>query len=74
MSRPSAGWRGRSVASLADEALRESLGRLRDAGLIVESGGLHRPAGDVAAFLDARTHRRGIWHDHRDLMRHVGFD
>ncbi len=61
-------------ASPADEGLGASLGRLRDAGLVVESGGLHRPSSAVSTFLRARTHRRGVRHDHRDLMRHVGLD
>jgi hypothetical protein len=83
-----AGWEGRGadVAAvqrlarsirrevLAEESLGESLGRLRDAGLVVESGGLHHPAATVADFLRARTHRRGVRHDHRDLMHHVGLD
>ena len=59
-------------APLADEGhLRASLDRLIDAGLVVEADGLHRPAGAIAAFLRARTHRRGVWHDYRDLVRHL---
>ena len=58
----------------SEEALGASLDRLRDAGLVVESGGLHHPAAAVSAFLRARTHRRGVRHDHRDLLRHVGLD
>jgi hypothetical protein len=84
-----AGWDGRGVdarsipglgrairrAVLADEAaLRASLGRLVEAGLLVESGGSHRAAAPVAAFLRERTHRRGIWHDFRDLGRHLGLE
>ena len=62
-------------APLDDEpTLRASLDRLRDAGLVVESDGLHRPTRAVAAFLRARSHRRGVWHDYRDLIRHLGLE
>jgi hypothetical protein len=62
-------------AALADEsALRESLGRLVEAGLLIESSGSHRAAASVAAFLRERTHRRGIWHDFRDLGRQLGLE
>ena len=62
-------------APLGDEdRLRASLDRLADAGLVVESAGLHRPVAEVASFLRARAHRRGLWHDYRDLVRHLGIE
>jgi hypothetical protein len=70
------------VATLARNALRSaprdgarlaaSLGRLVDAGLVVESAGRLRAAAPVVAFLRARPCRRGIWHDHRDLLAMLG--
>jgi hypothetical protein len=83
-----AGWDGRGTAPAAvgglcrlirragtadDRAVRASLARLRGARLVEASGGLLRPAATVAAFLRARTHRRGIWHDYRDLVHYLGF-
>lgn len=62
-------------APLSDSrALRGALDRLRDAGLVDESGGRARASAAVAAFLAARTHRRGLWHDFRDLARHLGVE
>ncbi|HEY2154727.1 MAG TPA: hypothetical protein VGH33_03795 [Isosphaeraceae bacterium] len=55
-----------------DRDLRRSLGRLRRAGLLIKSGGLYHPPARVGSFLRVRVHRRGIWHDYRDLMHHLG--
>jgi hypothetical protein len=56
----------------SDRELRRSLGRLGQAGLVIKSGGLYRTPARVANFLRVRVHRRGIWHDYRDLMHHLG--
>src|SRR5262249_29456535 len=56
-------------AATGEEELRQALGRLRAVGLVSERGGTFRPSEPVAAFLRARTHRRGVGHDLRDLAR-----
>src|SRR5262249_38687233 len=56
-------------AATGEEELRPALGRRRAGGLVMARGGAFRPSEPVAAFLRARTHRRGVGHDLRDLAR-----
>jgi hypothetical protein len=62
----------RRARSGDDREMRRSLDRLRQAGLLMKSGGLYHTPARVASFLRVRAHRRGIWHDYRDLMHHLG--
>jgi hypothetical protein len=62
----------RRARSRSDHEVRRSLGRLRHAGLVIRSGGLYHAPARVGSFLRVRVHRRGIWHDYRDLMHHLG--
>jgi hypothetical protein len=57
---------------LSGGRLEETLGRLRDAGLVREREGLFIASDAVATFLRARTHRRGVWHDYHDLAGWLG--
>ncbi len=56
----------------SERELRRSLARLRRAGLVTWSGGRYHAPARVANFLRVRVHRRGTWHDFRDLMHHLG--
>jgi hypothetical protein len=60
-----------AVASVDMDA---TLSRLVASELVEERGGLFHPAESVSAFLLARTFRRSVAHDHRDLLRHLRFD
>jgi hypothetical protein len=50
------------------------LDRLEAAGLVEESNRRFHAAAPVRAFLEARTFRRGVGHDLRDLRRFLGLD
>jgi hypothetical protein len=58
-------------AAFANDELSAILVRLVASDLIQECGGLFHPADRVSAFLQARTFRRSVAHDHRDLLRHL---
>ncbi|HEV3162546.1 MAG TPA: hypothetical protein VGZ22_00795 [Isosphaeraceae bacterium] len=56
-------------APIGETELQAALGRLQDAGLVHEHDGRIHPSDPIAAFFRARTHHRGTWHDHADLVR-----
>ncbi len=64
----------RRVRAGGDRGLRRSLDRLCAAGLVAKAGGLYHASPRVTSFLRVRVHRRGIWHDYRDLLHHLGID
>ncbi len=59
-------------AALADESLREELGRLEGAGLVEVRDGKYHPSEPFLAFFRTRANRRGVWHDYEDLIRFLG--
>jgi hypothetical protein len=58
-------------ASVSNEELQATLVRLVASELVQERDGRFHPAESVSAFLLARTYRRGVAHDHRDLLQHL---
>jgi hypothetical protein len=61
-------------SALAEADTTAVLDRLEAAGLVEESHRRFHAAAPVRAFLEARTFRRGVGHDLRDLRRFLGLD
>ncbi len=59
-------------AALADESLREELGRLEGAGLVEVRDDRYYPTVSFLEFFRMRANRRGVWHDYEELIQFLG--